>query len=129
MTFPPQERLNHDILDFDALLAKHKQCGTQFSKYLERQQPLQISLLTAIISIPHSKSHKLLMALYINRRFCVRLPSHKLRRWRNRASMARDVGLRLGETGEEIKAWSDVEVEGWKEGLKRRGKWREDVWG
>ncbi|KIW33088.1 uncharacterized protein PV07_04583 [Cladophialophora immunda] len=46
-----------------------------------------------------------------------------------RASMAREVGFSLGETMKEIKGWSDSEVKSWGEGLKRTGKWKEDVWG
>ncbi|OAP59763.1 NADPH-ferrihemoprotein reductase [Fonsecaea erecta] len=46
-----------------------------------------------------------------------------------RASMAREVGCSLGETMKEIKGWSDSEVRSWSEGLKRTGKWKEDVWG
>ncbi|KIW80880.1 hypothetical protein Z517_03903 [Fonsecaea pedrosoi CBS 271.37] len=46
-----------------------------------------------------------------------------------RASMAREVGFNLGETVKALKGWSDSEVKGWTEALKRTGKWREDVWG
>jgi NADPH-ferrihemoprotein reductase len=46
-----------------------------------------------------------------------------------RASMAREVGKRVGGTVQKIKGWSDSEVKEWSEGLKRKGKWREDVWG
>jgi NADPH-ferrihemoprotein reductase len=46
-----------------------------------------------------------------------------------RASMAREVGFSLGKTMKEIKGWNDSEVKSWSEGLKRTGKWKEDVWG
>ncbi|KIW86877.1 uncharacterized protein Z519_12498 [Cladophialophora bantiana CBS 173.52] len=46
-----------------------------------------------------------------------------------RASMAREVGFSLGETMREVKGWTDSEVKSWTEGLKRTGKWKEDVWG
>jgi len=46
-----------------------------------------------------------------------------------RASMAREVGLSLGETMKKLRDCSDSEVKTWTEGLKRTGKWREDVWG
>ncbi|KAK4937544.1 hypothetical protein LTR10_021836 [Elasticomyces elasticus] len=46
-----------------------------------------------------------------------------------RASMAREVGVALGEAVRDLKAWEDVKAMSWSEGLKRHGKWREDVWG
>lgn len=46
-----------------------------------------------------------------------------------RASMAREVGVCLGEEAKQIKGWADTQVKDWSEALKRRGKWREDVWG
>ena len=46
-----------------------------------------------------------------------------------RASMAREVGFSLSETMKDLKGWSDSEVKSWSEGLKRTGKWKEDVWG
>ena len=46
-----------------------------------------------------------------------------------RASMAREVGFALGGTMKELKGWKDPEVKSWSEGLKRTGKWKEDVWG
>jgi NADPH-ferrihemoprotein reductase len=46
-----------------------------------------------------------------------------------RASMAREVGICLGEEAKQIKGWVDSQVKDWSEALKRRGKWREDVWG
>ncbi|KIX10228.1 uncharacterized protein Z518_01309 [Rhinocladiella mackenziei CBS 650.93] len=45
-----------------------------------------------------------------------------------RASMAREVGYSVGETLQHLRGWSDSEVKNWSEGLKRKGKWREDVW-
>jgi NADPH-ferrihemoprotein reductase len=46
-----------------------------------------------------------------------------------RASMAREVGFSVGEVVKETKGWTDAQVKEWSEGLKRKGKWREDVWG
>ena len=46
-----------------------------------------------------------------------------------RAAMAREVGFALGGTMKELKGWSDLEVKTWSEGLRRTGKWKEDVWG
>lgn len=46
-----------------------------------------------------------------------------------RASMARDVGVALGKAVRDFKAWDDANAQSWIEGLKRQGKWREDVWG
>lgn len=46
-----------------------------------------------------------------------------------RASMAREVGLALASTVKESKGCSDDAARDWSEGLKKTGKWREDVWG
>lgn len=46
-----------------------------------------------------------------------------------RAAMAREVGASVAEAIKEIKGWNDSDVKTWTEGLKRKGKWREDVWG
>ncbi|KAH7064935.1 putative NADPH-cytochrome P450 reductase [Macrophomina phaseolina] len=46
-----------------------------------------------------------------------------------RASMAREVGKRVGEGMRKRQGWGDQEVREWSEGIKRRGKWLEDVWG
>lgn len=46
-----------------------------------------------------------------------------------RTVMAKEVGKRVVQAAVRCKGW-DVEAAGeWLEGLKRRGKWREDVWG
>ncbi|KAF4539528.1 NADPh-cytochrome p450 reductase [Lasiodiplodia theobromae] len=47
-----------------------------------------------------------------------------------RASMAREVGRRVGEgMKRKEEGWSEERVKEWSEALKRRGKWLEDVWG
>ncbi|KAF2090285.1 riboflavin synthase domain-like protein [Saccharata proteae CBS 121410] len=46
-----------------------------------------------------------------------------------RAGMAREVGRRVGEEMGVVKGLGGTEVREWSEGLKRRGKWQEDVWG
>ncbi|EHY54012.1 hypothetical protein HRR83_004656 [Exophiala dermatitidis] len=46
-----------------------------------------------------------------------------------RAAMAREVGASVAEAIKEARGWDDSQVKSWTEGLKRRGKWREDVWG
>lgn len=46
-----------------------------------------------------------------------------------RASMAREVGRSVSESAKKAKGWADEEAKQWSEGLKKRGKWREDVWG
>jgi NADPH-ferrihemoprotein reductase len=46
-----------------------------------------------------------------------------------KASMAREVDGRLEEVAMRVKGLGDCEVKGWVDGLKKRGKWRADVWG
>jgi NADPH-ferrihemoprotein reductase len=46
-----------------------------------------------------------------------------------RANMAREVGQRVGDVVRKIRGCGDSEVKEWSEGLKRKGKWSEDVWG
>lgn len=46
-----------------------------------------------------------------------------------RASMAREVGRRVTDAVCRVRGWGDDEARDWSEGLKKRGKWREDVWG
>ncbi|OCK75376.1 riboflavin synthase domain-like protein [Lepidopterella palustris CBS 459.81] len=46
-----------------------------------------------------------------------------------RASMAREVGKRVGEAMGKTNGWTEQEVKEWSEGVKRRAKWQEDVWG
>lgn len=46
-----------------------------------------------------------------------------------RASMAREVGKKVGEGMGKREGWGDAQVREWSEGIKRRGKWLEDVWG
>ena len=46
-----------------------------------------------------------------------------------KASMAREVDMKLEEAVKERKGFGDAEVKAWADGLKKRGKWRADVWG
>jgi NADPH-ferrihemoprotein reductase len=46
-----------------------------------------------------------------------------------KASMAREVDMKLEEAVMRKKDSSEVEVKAWADALKRRGKWRADVWG
>ncbi|KAF2498068.1 putative NADPH-cytochrome P450 reductase [Lophium mytilinum] len=46
-----------------------------------------------------------------------------------RASMAREVGKVVQGAVGRRKGWGEAEVKQWSEGVKRRGKWGEDVWG
>ncbi|KAF2176580.1 cytochrome P450 reductase 2 [Zopfia rhizophila CBS 207.26] len=46
-----------------------------------------------------------------------------------KASMAREVDGRIEEVVKERKGLADAAVKEWTDGLKRRGKWRADVWG
>lgn len=46
-----------------------------------------------------------------------------------RASMAREVGKRIGEIIGEEQHWNEADVKDWSEGMKRKRKWQEDVWG
>ncbi|KAL3473616.1 hypothetical protein BJX99DRAFT_272147 [Aspergillus californicus] len=46
-----------------------------------------------------------------------------------RAGMAREVERRVTGFLAEMKGWSGKESEDWVRGVKRRGKWLEDVWG
>ncbi|KAL1631784.1 hypothetical protein SLS56_004305 [Neofusicoccum ribis] len=46
-----------------------------------------------------------------------------------RASMAREVGRVVGEGMGRREGWDEARVKEWSEGIKRRGKWLEDVWG
>ena len=45
------------------------------------------------------------------------------------SSMAREVGLRLGECVKQVKTWTDVELKSWSERQKKTKRWQEDVWG
>ena len=45
------------------------------------------------------------------------------------SSMAREVGLRVGECVKHVKAWNDVELKAWSERQKKTKRWQEDVWG
>lgn len=45
------------------------------------------------------------------------------------SSMAREVGLRLGECVKHVKTWTDVELKSWSERQKKTKRWQEDVWG
>ncbi|KAJ4370359.1 hypothetical protein N0V83_004877 [Neocucurbitaria cava] len=46
-----------------------------------------------------------------------------------KASMAREVDGRLEDAAGKWKGLADGEVKAWVEGLKKRGKWKADVWG
>jgi len=46
-----------------------------------------------------------------------------------KAGMAREVDRRIEEVALRVKGLGDGEVKGWVDGLKKRGKWRADVWG
>jgi NADPH-ferrihemoprotein reductase len=46
-----------------------------------------------------------------------------------KASMAREVDMRLEAAMGKAKQLSEVEVKAWADGLKKRGKWKADVWG
>jgi NADPH-ferrihemoprotein reductase len=46
-----------------------------------------------------------------------------------KASMAREVDMKLELAVQERKDSSEAEVKAWADGLKKRGKWRADVWG
>ncbi|KUJ24516.1 riboflavin synthase domain-like protein [Mollisia scopiformis] len=45
------------------------------------------------------------------------------------AAMARDVTARLGKCLMKRKGWSDNELRGWSESIKKAHRWQEDVWG
>lgn len=45
-----------------------------------------------------------------------------------KASMAREVDGRLEDAAGKWKGLADGEVKAWAEGLKKRGKWKADVW-
>jgi NADPH-ferrihemoprotein reductase len=46
-----------------------------------------------------------------------------------KASMAREVDMKLEEAVMEKKGLAEVDVKAWADGLKKRGKWKADVWG
>lgn len=46
-----------------------------------------------------------------------------------KAGMAREVDERIEEAAKEAKGFGEGEVKAWTDGLKKRGKWRADVWG
>ena len=46
-----------------------------------------------------------------------------------KASMAREVDTKLEAAAMERRKLSEIEVKGWADGLKKRGKWKADVWG
>jgi NADPH-ferrihemoprotein reductase len=46
-----------------------------------------------------------------------------------KASMAREVDTRLEEAATTVKGLGEVECKAWTDALKKRGKWRADVWG
>ncbi|KAJ4300948.1 hypothetical protein N0V90_003037 [Kalmusia sp. IMI 367209] len=46
-----------------------------------------------------------------------------------KASMAREVDGKMEEAASKLKGLSESEVKSWTDGLKKRGKWKADVWG
>jgi NADPH-ferrihemoprotein reductase len=42
--------------------------------------------------------------------------------------MAREIGKKVGEALGRVKGMTEREVGEWCEGLKRKAKWKEDVW-
>jgi NADPH-ferrihemoprotein reductase len=46
-----------------------------------------------------------------------------------KATMAREVDMKLEEAATKVKGLKEVECKAWTDGLKKRGKWRADVWG
>jgi NADPH-ferrihemoprotein reductase len=46
-----------------------------------------------------------------------------------KASMAREVDMKLEAAVMREKSLSEAEVKAWVDALKRRGKWKADVWG
>jgi NADPH-ferrihemoprotein reductase len=46
-----------------------------------------------------------------------------------KASMAREVDMKIEEAVGSIKQMGEVEVKAWVDALKKRGKWKADVWG
>jgi NADPH-ferrihemoprotein reductase len=46
-----------------------------------------------------------------------------------KASMAREVDGKLEEAVAKQKGMNESEVKNWVDGLKKRGKWKTDVWG
>ncbi|KAF2113151.1 NADPH-cytochrome P450 reductase [Lophiotrema nucula] len=46
-----------------------------------------------------------------------------------KASMAREVDMKLEEAAMSVKGFQEKDVKAWTDALKRRGKWKADVWG
>lgn len=46
-----------------------------------------------------------------------------------KASMAREVDMKMEDAVTKAKGLSETEVKAWADGLKKRGKWKADVWG
>jgi NADPH-ferrihemoprotein reductase len=46
-----------------------------------------------------------------------------------KASMAREVDMKLEEAVQDKKGMAEMEVRAWADALKKRGKWKADVWG
>ncbi|KAF2255267.1 cytochrome P450 reductase 2 [Trematosphaeria pertusa] len=46
-----------------------------------------------------------------------------------KASMAREVDGKIEEAAATVKGLGETEVKAWTDGLKKRGKWKADVWG
>jgi NADPH-ferrihemoprotein reductase len=46
-----------------------------------------------------------------------------------KASMAREVDMKLEKAVQDKKGMADMEVKAWADALKKRGKWKADVWG
>ena len=46
-----------------------------------------------------------------------------------KASMAREVDMKMEDAVSKVKGLSETEVKAWVDSLKKRGKWKADVWG
>lgn len=46
-----------------------------------------------------------------------------------RASMAREVGQKLGQIMQKASEWDDAKAKEWAEGMKGKREWQEDLWG
>lgn len=46
-----------------------------------------------------------------------------------KASMAREVDMKVEGAVSKAKNLSETEVKAWSDSLKKRGKWKADVWG
>jgi NADPH-ferrihemoprotein reductase len=46
-----------------------------------------------------------------------------------KASMAREVDMKMEDAVSRAKSLGETEVKAWADSLKKRGKWKADVWG